>query len=145
MLSYGARAVIVWVIGLVTAVPLAVYYLLFHAPREQYVLLIPFIVGWVFFYWPIIGPILSLLKLRAVYRGLRQIRSVNDLRRRLLEGEGESVLIDWIAQEYHIPKFLARRAYRRVLRLVAASDRLNPSPSEEQASAPDRIMVNSGT
>jgi hypothetical protein len=119
-------AAIVWVIGLVTAVPLAAYHLLFQAPRDQYALLIAFIIGWVFFYWSVVGPLLLFRKLRSVYRGLRQVRSVDDLRRRLSDGETEEVIIAWIAQEHRIPKFLARRAYRYLLRLLAASDQRKP-------------------
>jgi hypothetical protein len=65
MFRYGILAAIVWVIGLVTAIPLAAYYLLFQAPREQYALLIAFVIGWPFFYWPIVGPLLMLLRLLA--------------------------------------------------------------------------------
>jgi hypothetical protein len=114
MFRYGVLAAVVWVVGLVTAVPLAVYYLLFHAPREQYALLITFILAWPFGYWPIVGPILMLLKLRSVYRGLQQVTSADDLRRKLSSAETEDVVIDWIALEYHLPRFLARRAYRYV-------------------------------
>jgi hypothetical protein len=121
-------AAIVWVIGLVTAVPLAAYHLLFQAPRDQYALLIAFIIGWVFLYWSVVGPVLMLLKLRRVYRGFRQVRSADDLRRRLSDGQTEDVLIDWIAREHRIPKFLARRAYRYLLRLIAASDQQKPVP-----------------
>jgi hypothetical protein len=68
-----------------------------------------------------------LLKLRSVYRGLKQVRSVDDLRRRLSDGETEDVIIDWIAREHRIPKCLARRAYRYLLRLVAASNERKPA------------------
>jgi len=120
-------AVTVWVIGLVTAVPLAGYHLLHRAPRDQYVLLIAFIIGWVFFYWSVVGPILMLLKLRFVYRGFQQVRSVEDLRRWIAEGETEDVIIDWIAKKHRIPRFLARRAYRYLLRLIATSDKETPA------------------
>jgi hypothetical protein len=100
MFRYDRIAVIVWVIGLVTGVPFAGYYLLFHARRDEYALLIIFLIGWPFLYWPTVGPILLLLKLRAVYRSLRQVSSVDELRRRLSEGETEDVIIAWIAGEY---------------------------------------------
>jgi hypothetical protein len=119
-------AALVWVIGLVTAVPLAAYHLLFLAPREEYALLIAFILGWVFLYWSAVGPILMLLKLRSLYRGLRQVRSVDELRRRLADGETEDVIIAWIAREHRIPKFLARRAYRYLLRVIAPSAKEEP-------------------
>ena len=43
-----ATAVIVWIAGLVTFVPYAVYYLLFQAPRDQYAFLIASILFWIF-------------------------------------------------------------------------------------------------
>ncbi len=130
MSRYGILAAIVWLIGLVTAVPLAAWHLLFEAPREQYALLIVFIIGWPFLYWPTVGPILMLLKLRSVYRGLQQVRSADDLRRKLAEGETEDVIVDLIARENRIPKFLARRVYRYLLRTLAASDKQEPVPVE---------------
>lgn len=130
MARYSILAAIVWVVGLVTAVPLAVWHLLFHAPREQYALLITFIIGWPFLYWPTVGPILMLLKLRSVYRGLQQVRSTDELRRKLAEGETEDVIIDFIARENRIPKFLARRAYRYILRVLPASHQQEPPPLE---------------
>jgi hypothetical protein len=130
MSRYSILAAIVWVIGLVTAVPLAAYCLLFQAPREQYAWLIAFLIGWPFFYWPVVGPILMLLKLRVVYRRLRQVRSVDDVRRKLADGETEAVLIDWIAREHRIPKCLARRAYRYLLRLLAAAEKEEPALAE---------------
>ncbi|MCU0915858.1 MAG: hypothetical protein MUC88_15045 [Planctomycetes bacterium] len=113
--------------GLVTAVPLAGYHLLFHAPREQYAWLVAFLIGWPFLYWPTVGPLLMLLKLRTIYRGLRQVRSLDDLCRRLADGETEDVIIAWIARENRIPQCLARRAYRYLLRLIAASRHGEPS------------------
>jgi len=133
MSRYGVVAAIVWVIGLVTAVPLAGYHLLFHAPREQYAWLIAFLIGWPFLYWPAVGPLLMLLKLRTVYRGLRHVRSLDELRHRLADGETEDVIIAWIARENGIPQCLARRTYRYLLRLIAASRQgepgLVPEPS----------------
>ena len=131
MVRYGVVAVVVWVIGLVTAVPLAVSYLLFHAPREQYALLITFIIAWPVGYWSVVGPILLLLKLRFVYRGLRQATSADEFRRKLSSGETEEVVIDWIAHEYRIPKCLARRAYRCILRRIAPSGRPEPGAVEQ--------------
>jgi len=127
MSRYGIVAAIVWVIGLVTGVPLTTWHLLFHAPREQYAMLIAFIIGWVFVYWSIVGPLLMLVKLRSVCQSLRQVRSVDGLRRKLWEGETEDLIVDWIARENRIPKFLARRAYRYVLRILDASDKPEPA------------------
>jgi hypothetical protein len=116
-------AILVWVIGLVPGVPLAVYYLLFWARREEYALLIAFIIGWPFLYWSVVGPLLLLLKARAVFRSLRQVESAEDLRQRLADGNSEDVIVALIAGDNHIPKWLARRVYRYLLRVLATSDK----------------------
>jgi hypothetical protein len=53
-------AIAVWVVGLLTAVPYAAYHLWFYAPREQYALLITFILFWIFGYWGVVGPLLAI-------------------------------------------------------------------------------------
>jgi hypothetical protein len=123
MSRYSKLAIVVWVIGLVAGIPLAVYYLLFWARREEYALLITFIIGWPFLYWPVAGPILMLLKARAVFRSLQQVRSVEDLRQKLSNGESEDVIVALIAGDNHIPRWLARRMYRYLLRLAARSEK----------------------
>jgi biopolymer transport protein ExbB/TolQ len=123
MSRHSKLAILIWVIGLVVGVPLAVYYLLFWARREEYALLIAFIIGWPFLYWSVVGPILLLLKARAVYRSLQQVTSLEDLRQKLSNGESEDEIVALIAGDNHIPKWLARRVYRYLLRVVATSDK----------------------
>jgi hypothetical protein len=52
-----AAAVAIWVFRLFTVVPYAAYYLLYYALREQYALLITFILFWIFGYWGVVGPL----------------------------------------------------------------------------------------
>ncbi len=121
MFRISTTAVIIWVAGLVVGVPLAVWYLLFQAEREQYALLITFIIGWPFLYWPTVGPVIMAVKARAVYKSLMQATSGDDLRRRLANGEAEEVVIDLIARENRVPRWVARRVYRCILRVAATS------------------------
>ena len=105
-------ATLLWIAGLLTWVPWGVYYLLFQAPREQYAILIVGTLGWVFGYWGIVGPLLTALKIRAVFRAIEQARSRAELEKIVNDPEARDLAIDLIATENGIPKFVARRVYR---------------------------------
>ena len=109
------KAVVLWIVGLLTVVPYAIYYLLFVAEKSQYALLITFVLFWLFGYWGLVGPLLSLLKVRAVFRAIERSRSREDIVAVLKSQEAQEVAIEHIAAEYRIPRFLAAR----VLKLVA--------------------------
>jgi hypothetical protein len=106
------RAFAVWITGLLTAVPYATHYLLFHAEREQYALLITFILFWICGYWGVVGPLIAALKVRRVFRALEQVTSRQDLVAVLKSPEARDVAIELIASENRIPRFLAARVYR---------------------------------
>ena len=104
-------AIAVWVVGLLTAVPYAAYHLWFDAPREQYALLITFILFWIFGYWGLVGPLLAIVKVRSVFRAIEGAKSKDDLMNALQSAETRDVAIGLIAADNHIPRFLARRVY----------------------------------
>jgi len=112
------RFAIIWVLGLVTAVPYSVYYLLFHAQREQYALLISFALFWLFGYWSIIGPIIMLTKIRTLYQSFEKIHSKEQLEELLHSSNGQDVAIDLIASENKIPRFLAKKLYIRAIGIL---------------------------
>jgi hypothetical protein len=105
-------AVIVWVVGLLSAVPYATYRLLFEAPREQYAALITFVLFWIFGYWSLVGPILTAAKVRRVLRAIERARSRAELVAILGDPETKSAAIDLIASENGIPRFVAAWVYR---------------------------------
>jgi hypothetical protein len=113
------KAALIWVLGLLTAVPYGTYYLLFHAEREQYALLITFVLFWIFGYWGVVGPLLGALAARRVFRAIEQASSGDELRRALQSDETRDVAIDLIASEYGIPRFLAARIHRWLLRRLS--------------------------
>ena len=106
------RAIVLWVVGLVTFVPYGIYHLLFAASRDQYALLITSILFWIFGYWGVAGPLLMLLKVRAVFRAIESAGSKEELVRVLHSPDAKDVAIDFIAKENHIPRFVAARVYR---------------------------------
>jgi len=116
------RAAIVWILGLLTAVPYATYYLLFVAERSQYAALIVFILAWTFGYWGLVGPLIAALKVRAVFRTLERVTSREDLILTLESPEAQAVAIEHLASENHIPRFLAKRVYHLLVRRLTAAD-----------------------
>ncbi len=102
---------IFWVLGLFTAVPYTIYYLLYQATRDQYALLITFVLFWIFGYWGVIGPIIAIARIRRVFKALEIARSPEQLRDVLKSPESQEAAIDFIASANKIPKFIARKLF----------------------------------
>jgi hypothetical protein len=123
------KAIVVWVVGLLTAVPYGAYYLLFEAQRDEYALLITLLLFWVFGYWGVVGPLIAAIKVRKVFRAIEQARSRDDLLTALRSAETRDVAIDLIASENHIPRFLAARVYALLVeRFSSAADSSSRQP-----------------
>ena len=110
------RITFVWVFGLVTAVPYGVYYLFFRAPSEQYALLITLILFWIFGFWAVVGPILSAIKVRRLFKALETVSDKEQFQAVLQRADSEDALIDLLASENRIPKFIARKLYAVALK-----------------------------
>lgn len=120
------RAVLIWILGLVTLVPWSVYRLLFIAERNEYAMLIVLPLFWIFGYWGVVGPILTLLKARRVLHAMQQAASAEELRRVVSSPEAQDAAIELIASENHLPEFAVRWAWKRFLlpRLPELTERL---------------------
>jgi hypothetical protein len=114
-------AVLLWVIGLLTVVPFGTYYLLFHAQRDEYALLITLVLFWIFGFWGVVGPLLGAIKAHRVFRAIEAAHSQGKLMEALRSRETQDVAIDLIASENHIPRFLAAWVYRLILNKLSAS------------------------
>jgi len=110
------KAVVVWIVGLLTIVPFGTYYLLFEASRDQYAFLITGVLFWIFGYWGVVGPLLAAIRVRRVMRSIELAHADGKLEEALRSPEAAEVAIDFIATENRIPRFLARRVYRLLLR-----------------------------
>lgn len=122
------RLTLLWIIGLVTLVPYGVYYLLFEAPRDEYAFLITFILFWIFGFWGVAGPVLSVLRIRSVMNALEKTRSGEEIRNLIQGNESRDVVIDLIASENHVPRYIASRIYALMVRRLA-----NTGKSPDQA------------
>lgn len=117
------RAVLLWVIGLLTIVPFGTYYLFFEAQRDQYAALITLVLFWIFGYWGVAGPILAAIKVRRVFRALEMAHEQGKFKEALRSEETADVAIDFIAAENGIPRFLAARVFRLLIgRLVSPAN-----------------------
>lgn len=115
------RFAVLWVVGLLTAVPYAIYHLLFHAPRDQYAGLITFVLFWIFGYWGLVVPIMGALRARRLLKAIEQARSSEELRKVIQGDESEEAVIDLIASENRIPRFIARRLYHWVAKRLSTA------------------------
>lgn len=106
-----AKAIGVWVVGLLTIVPYGTYYLFYEAQRDQYAFLIVMVLFWIFGYWGVVGPVLAAIKVRRVFRAIERAKSGEELLAQLRSPEAREVAIDLIASENHIPRFLATRVF----------------------------------
>lgn len=86
-----AKAVVVWVVGLVTVVPYGTYYLLYEARRDEYALLVTLVLFWIFGFWGIVGPALAAIKVRRVFHAIERARSKDDLLTTLRSAEARDV------------------------------------------------------
>ena len=102
-----AKAIVVWMVGLLTIVPYGTYYLLFEAQRDQYAFLITLVLFWIFGFWGVLGPILAAIKVRRVFQAIERAKSKDNLLAQLRSPDSQAVVIDLIASENHIPRFLA--------------------------------------
>lgn len=123
-------AVLAWVAGLLTIVPYGTYYLLFHAQRDEYALLIVLVLFWIFGFWGVAGPVLAALKVRSVYRAIEQAHSQGRLLEALRSGQTQELLVDMIARENRIPRFLAAKVYRLLAARLATVQARRQDPSK---------------
>lgn len=121
------RITVLWVLGIVFLVPYAIYRLLFVAQPDEYAFLIVFPLFWVFGFWGVAGPIFAAVKGHRMIRALERAQDAGSLVEAFDAHEGDEVLIELIATENRLPRWLARRIYHRIkprlLEMAAAGKR----------------------
>jgi hypothetical protein len=125
------RITILWVLGLATIVPYSIYHLLYYAQRDEYALLITLVLFWIFGFWGVVGPILSAIKIRSVFRAIEMAQSKEKLKEILSSKEAQEAAIDLIASDNHIPKFLARKLCSAAIKKLFVKEN---SPTPDKAS-----------
>ena len=116
------RIFLLWLVGLVTIVPYAGYRLLFEAESDEYAFLIVAPLFWVFGFWGVVGPLVSAQRVRTMMKRLETGR--DELAREVEFNGSKEVIVDLVARENRIPRFVVRKLYDRIVReSKASSDR----------------------
>jgi hypothetical protein len=108
------RIFMLWVIGALLIVPYAIYRLLSDATRDEYAFLIVVPLFWIFGFWGVVAPLLMAVRVRRLFRALETAGSAPAVRDALENNEAEGIVVDLIARENGLPKFVARRLYAAV-------------------------------
>ncbi len=116
------RAIVLWVIGLLTLAPYGIYYLFFQASNDQYALVIVSVLFWIFGYWGVVGPILAAIRVQQVMKLVDMARSREQWRDIVRNPEVQETVIDLIASENRIPRFLARQVLQRITHRYATAE-----------------------
>ena len=81
-----------------------------------------------------VGPILTAIKIRRVFRAIETAQSNEKLEEILKSTEAQEAAVDLIASENHIPKFLAKKLFFAAIRKLSVKENSPTSykgPSEQ--------------
>jgi hypothetical protein len=129
------KATALWFFGLFTFVPYGVYYLFYQADKSEYALVITLILFWPFGYWGVVGPLLAALKVRQVMRAIERVQTKEDLLQTLASNDAREVAIEIIANDNHIPRFLAARVYNLLIRGLTAKEFVGKDSEKQRDTA----------
>ena len=109
------RITLFWIIGGLIIVPWCINRLLFHAPKDEYAFLIVFPLFWIFGFWGVVGPAIGAWRVRKLMNALDHVQDRQQLIDAYHRHEGKEVIVDLIASDTGLPRFIARRFYDRVV------------------------------
>ena len=132
------RITLIWIIGFFTLVPYSVYRLLFIAESDEYALLITLPLFWIFGFWGVAGPLISAYKVHCLMKALENITSREKLEELVKSQSTEDIAIDLIASENGIPKFLAKKVYRRFMQSLSDSSDQSEGKNRNNHNNPDQ-------
>ena len=112
------RIFLLWLVGIALIVPYSINQLLFHAERDEYAFLIVAPLFWVFGFWGVVGPLIGAWRVHKLMSALDAARDASQIREAFERNEGREVIVDLIASEHGLPRFVARWLYDRVARKV---------------------------
>lgn len=108
------RIVILWLTGVIIIVPYCIYRLLYIAEPDEYAFLIVFPLFWIFGFWGVVGPMVGAFKVHKLIKAIEKAGSYSEVEKAYEENEGKEIVIDLIANENKIPRFMARWLYKKV-------------------------------
>jgi hypothetical protein len=117
------RITLLW-IGIVAIVPYAINQLVFHAQKDEYAFLIVAPLFWIFGFWGVAGPCIAAWRIHTLVRALEAARGSDQIREAFERHEGKEVVVDLVASEYRLPRFMARWVCDRVHKKIREKGRL---------------------
>jgi hypothetical protein len=123
MLGRSILAVLTYIVGLVALVVWSVHGFLTGAPREDWAIMIVLPLAWGFSYWPMLGSLVMIARVRGLQRTLEGVAAelgagIDPSPEKLLELEEVGTKL--AARENRLPEFIVRPIFRRVLGRVVS-------------------------
>jgi hypothetical protein len=123
MLGRSILAVLTYIAGLVALVVWSIHGFLTGAPREDWALMIVLPLAWGFSYWPMLGSLVMIARVRGLQRTLEGVAAelgagIDPSPEKLLELEEVGTKL--AARENRLPEFIVRPIVRRVLGRVVS-------------------------
>jgi len=118
MLGRSILAILTYIIGLVVLVVWSIHGFLTDAPREDWALMIVLPLAWGFSYWPMLGSLVMIARVRGLQRTLEGVAAeleagIDPSPDKLLELEEAGTKL--AARENRLPEFIVRPIVRKVL------------------------------
>jgi hypothetical protein len=136
--AHFALLVVIYIAGIVLSAGLSIWYLVIdYAGRDWIALLLVAPFAWTFSYWPTVGSIMMILKVRRLQGYFEEVAA----RARANDGKlGDSdrqdlmdMAVDMAGKETGLPRFITRRIVRRyIARMITQAD---PSHDSSATSA----------
>jgi hypothetical protein len=108
------RIFLLWILGGLLIVPYSIHRLLFYADRDEYAFLIVMPLFWIFGFWGVVGPMIAALRIHRIMKALESAGDANQVREAFERHDGREVIIDLIASENRLPRFIARMLYTKI-------------------------------
>ncbi|HEX7026299.1 MAG TPA: hypothetical protein VF268_03595 [Gammaproteobacteria bacterium] len=113
------RIVMLWILGGLLIIPYSIHRLFFYADRDEYAFLIVMPLFWIFGFWGVVGPMIAALRIHRIMKALESAGDADQVREAFERHEGKEVIIDLIALENKLPRFLAVAIYKKIVRKLA--------------------------
>ena len=86
-----------------------------HAVLIGWAVIVMFPIFWIFGFWGVVGPAIGAWRVHKLMNALEHIKDRQQLIEAYERHEGKEIIVDLIASDTGLPKFIARRFYDRVV------------------------------
>ncbi len=122
------RVMALWIVGLVTIIPFCVYRLFWVAEPVEYPFLIVVPLVWVFGFWPVAGPLVLVWRIGGFMKRIQKAQNIGDLKEAYEKHDGRDLVIEVVARESGIPRFIAEKIYDKVVERLKEQIAESPAP-----------------